>query len=206
MKKVNVLLLVIICLILSGCSAEYTLTYRNNIFDEDVVFTNISENEMTSFSRFYENSPDLRYDDDSYYNYFEDNNKKRFYYNIGSKLEKTRLISHCFEDIFIIDKDDYIDIETSGENYCKHYDLKIIFKTDKYVYEHNANNESNGVYTWDSSNDQIKILVSKSISRSSTVNDRKSRTSMVIISVIVIIIFIVSIMFRKKIKKDNNQL
>ena len=209
MKRVYKLFLIFLaCLVLTGCKAEYTLTYKNNTFSEEVIISDIEESENNKFSRYYQDSPDLKYDDNNYYNFYEDNLKKRIYYDIGKNLTKTKLISYCFEDLYIIDKKDYLDIESAGENYCKDYNIVIKFKTDKYVFDHNATSSSNGEYIWENTDNGIKLLISKKKTLTDQIKEENkqnntSSTFKIILGIIVIVIFIISLIYNKKLKKQK---
>lgn len=211
-RKYQFFLILLICLILTGCKAEYTLTYKNNNFSEEVIFFDIESMENNKFSRYYQNSPDTKYDEENYYNIEEDSSQKKiYYYDIGQKPVKTRLISYCFEDLYVIDKNDYFDIESSGENYCKDYDLTIKFKTDKYVYDHNATTVSNGEYTWKNTDDGIRLIVSKKETIKNQIKEENKISNSIsifkiILSIIIIVTFVITYCYNKKMKKQKNEI
>ena len=189
MKNKVLLLLVFISLVLcSGCKAQYNLSYIDNKFSEKVVFTDIGKDDASYFSRIYEKSPDIMFDQKHYYSYKSDNGDISLQYNIGKTLTKTKLLGYCYENIYIIDKDDYISLVADGENYCKNYDIEIRFNTDRIVYKHNANKVENGIYIWNNKNKRIELIVEKGKLK----NPNKVGALNPVVKIILFIILIIS--------------
>lgn len=214
MKK-KILLLVVL-LLMTGCTAEYELTYVNDVFKEHVVVTEpiVDENPMgLSISDINSNSHYIKIGDNNKYNYnLESRNGNHiltldFEYK-DVKLTSSRFYNDCFKNRTFIERDNYYYIELEGDSVCEYLkDVDITFKTDKYVYDINATEKDyeKGIYKWkDFSGGKIIIQVS----RNETLKSYNENLDVEFIPwyfkliISVVVIFIIFLMCRK-IKKEQ---
>ena len=172
MKK-KLILLVGLIFIVTGCTAEYELTYEDGVFSEHVVITERVEsnsNDLISISSITGDSHYLKIDGKNKYEYdLEKSNTKNvltldFVYKDIS-YEKSKIYNNCFKYRTFIDEDDYYYIKLEGDSVCDYLSsADITFKTDKLVYKINADeqDEENGIYKWNEfKGGEIIIQVSK---------------------------------------------
>ena len=137
MKKKLLLLVVLVFIVCVGCTNQYTLTYEDGIFSEQLVITDISQEDNKALLRYSEGSDYLKIDDKNSYKYIEKSGSKIYSYKMGEDFVKSPLITTCFENVFVVDKEDYLHIKTDGEYYCVSHEIEVLFKTDKEViYKH----------------------------------------------------------------------
>lgn len=215
MKK-KLLLLIGFIFVITGCTAEYELTYEDDIFSEHVVITEIVEtnsDEFMSISSIDENSHYIKLDENNKYdfNLKRDNGKNILTLDFEFKdvsFEKSRFYNDCFKYRTFIDGDDYYYIKLEGESVCEYLkEVDIVFKTDKYVYDTNAQekDEEKGIYKWKNFNGgEIIIQVSKTETLKSY-NDNQSvefipwYVKLIVSGIVVLVVFIIY----RKIKKDQ---
>ena len=169
-KKLLLIIIIILMLCLTGCSSEYTLTFRGNTVTEEIIST-IDNSEISSqnianqkseiklnnkFASFIEN--------DQYV--FEDNNtivydkkvetkgdKKivtlRYNYTLSDYLD-SKVYNTCFDEAYIGNYENGFLIIFKGKFYCSGGgQVKVNVKTDKFVVDSNATSISkDGVYSW----------------------------------------------------------
>ena len=213
MKKINILIIfAFLFLVCTGCKAKYTLTYNDEFYDEEVEISDIEDEEKKYFERIYSRSEDIKFDDSNFYNYYENNGTIKLSYNIGPVLTKTKLLSYCYENVYILDKEDYINIYTDGENYCKDKNIEINFTTDRVVYKTNAKRVVNNVFIWDTKNEGINILFGKekknkknSVVPENDYNQNESKSSGIILIIVLILAFGGISFLVVKLLKNNRQ-
>ena len=203
-KYIKYLIGVFILVLCTGCNANYTLTFVDNKFSEEVTIHDISDDDRVRLDRLTANEEYLKFDEANSYQVTDNDDNFILSYDIGDELVKTKLLKYCFDDVYIIDKDDYIYIETDGENKCSDYDIKFTFKTDKEVFRNNANKIDKNTYIWNNFNDGVDLLFSKSKPWKNRNELGKNVLYLVIVSVIVAIFIGIVFYFYKKNNLDNN--
>ncbi len=160
MKKLKFLIVIAVILLCNGCKATYKLNYYDDTFKEELVVEELSKQDQTYFDR-YNDEASLVIDDNNSYKYINDSDKKIFSYTIGKNLKNTPLLDYCFENVYVIDTEKYVNIKTDGEFYCKNYDITLKLNTDKKVINSNASSSVDGTYTWNELEDGITVQISK---------------------------------------------
>lgn len=161
MRKFKFLFIILFVVICTGCSSKYTLTYNNDKFFEELIVYNYDFEEKEVLERYTSGSEYLVIDEKNSYQYKEDNGKKIYTYNMGKDFLVSPIIKSCFEDVFVIDEDSYINIKTDGDFYCDNNKLEVYFKTDKKVLYSNASSVEDNIYKWDDLKDGLEIHFSK---------------------------------------------
>ena len=207
-KKKLIFLFVLVLFACCGCKGKYTLTYENDKFTEEIVLSELSEEDERDLIKYDNGSEYLKIDDNNSYLYALDGKNKRYKFDMGNKFVISPLINTCFENVNVVDKDNFINISTSGEYYCKGYDFEVIFKTDKKVVYNNATSISENTYKWDSVEKGIEIHVSKtelatSIGESKVSENATSLYIRLIICIVLVVIFVFTLSHLKK-KNENN--
>ena len=173
MKKKLIIVLSLL-FVLTGCSANYELTYKKGIFTEEITIyedKDISNNEeLPSITKVEEKSDKVKIKDNEYYKieHYTENDKnilKATYKFDKLSLKDSLVFNECFKEKSIIDEEKSIYIKLSGEVVCEYLEnVSITFKTDKQVINTNAEkqNKRKGIYSWDKIPDEgIIIEVSK---------------------------------------------
>lgn len=205
-KRILLLIVFVVCILCSGCKSQYTLSYIDNKFSEEVKITEIGKDDAPYFERIYEKSPDIMVDNKNYYNYKNNNGDISLQYDMGKEIVKTKLLSYCYENVYIIDKDDYVSLVADGKNYCDNNDIEIRFNTDRKVYKHNANKVDNGIYIWSSKSKKIELIVEKGALKNPNKSGFLNPTIKIILFIILIASgLIVGICLYKKSKEINKQ-
>ena len=172
MKK-KLLLLIGLVFVVTGCTAEYELSYEDGVFSEHVVITERVENnssDLISISSITSDSHYIRIDDNNKYEFELEKSATKnvltmdFVYEDIS-FEKSNFYNNCFRYRTFIDGDDYYYIKMEGDSVCDYLtSVDIVFKTDKLVYKTNADeqDEEKGIYKWNEfKGGEIIIQVSK---------------------------------------------
>lgn len=205
MKKKLLLLVVLVFIVCVGCTNQYTLTYEDGIFSEQLVITDISQEDNKALLRYSEGSDYLKIDDKNSYKYIEKSGSKIYSYKMGEDFVKSPLITTCFENVFVVDKEDYLHIKTDGEYYCVSHEIEVLFKTDKEVIYNNASIVKDNVYKWDNLEEGIEFQVSKvNLANSSSVNNNANQLYIrLIICIVFIVIIVFTVMHLKKKYKNS---
>lgn len=214
MKKIILLILI---LLVSGCTTEYNLTIENNKFNE-----NIKIDISKSLIDYTPTIPGVEKDDQitplienpvsaffstSNKNYDKKVEETENSYNINLKYNYTfdefkgsNSINSCFENIEMNGEDVYY-INLNGNFYCLYSDsIDIKIKTNNEVIRHNADRKEGNTYIWNihsgnSNNVDILFEVSKDI---------KNKSIILEISIIIVLLIILGIVL-KVIKKKNEE-
>ena len=228
MKKI---LLLIFCILLTGCDASYQLEYENNVLNENITFS--SKNGIENGINFSDIINDYNqsiyltdYDVDAgdmtdeeilnTYTVYEKsiiNNQfiLGYSYYESEKYEKSSLIHLLFNDISI---DDYNiklnDINNIFESYDNLDSIIINFKTDKIVKECNSDFVDNNIYSWyidknNYNNKSINVSLSdKKIEEyvSDVVNNTDNYINIIIVVIIIFVLIGVVVLY-DKIRKSN---
>lgn len=197
-------LLLIVPIILTGCTANYTLTYENNNFNEEVIIENINDEELSKFDKLKASDNFKDEKNNLEYKYIDNGKTKTIKLDIGEDLVVTKLLNYCYEDIYLINESNYFTIQTGGEKYCKNYDIKVNFKTDKNIINSNADSINDNVLTWNKLDKDINIQVSKTESIKKNKNEKKISESLRYIIVFVLLIVVgIATFFIYKLKNNK---
>lgn len=198
-------LLVLLFISCCGCTSKYTLTFEDDKFVEELVISDISIEEEKALIKYVSGSEYLVIDEKKSYKYEEKDKNRIYTYEMGKKLVVSPLINTCFENVYIIDEDDYIRIETDGDYYCQNYKTEVYFKTDKEVIYSNADSTDNNIYKWDSLKNGIKLQFSKTKLADLDKNTLISKkVNDVYVRLIICIVFIVMVIFTVSYFKKRN--
>lgn len=166
MKKI--LLLVIPCLLLSGCTVNYNLKIEDNKFIETIKGNVLNEElktdkEQTDINLYYElinfEQNSLISDETAKYKKTISQNKNLvdknsidyiFSYTYNKEtINDSRILNECFENFTFEEKDNKYYFIAFGDFYCNYTkDININITTDYKVINHNANKIENNTYTW----------------------------------------------------------
>lgn len=197
-------LLLIVPIILTGCTANYTLTYENNNFNEEVIIENINDEELSKFDKLKASDNFKDEKNNLEYKYIDNGKTKTIKLDIGEDLVVTKLLNYCYEDIYLINESNYFTIQTGGEKYCKNYDIKVNFKTDKNIINSNADSINDNVLTWNKLDKDINIQVSKTDSIKKNKNEKNISESLRYIIVFVLLIVVgIATFFIYKLKNNK---
>ena len=201
MKNLKLLIVISIILLCNGCKATYKLNYYEDTFKEELIVEELSQQDQTYFDR-YNDAASLVIDNNNSYKYINSSNKKIFSYTIGKSLKNTPLLDYCFENVYIIDTDKYVNIKTDGEFYCKNYDITLNLNTDKKVINSNASSSVDGTYTWNELEDGIVVQISKeeSLLDSNSVVKNNLKDLYIRLAIVIgfIVIFVFTMIWLKK--------
>lgn len=171
MKKI--IFLITLCLLLTGCTANYNLEITNNEFKEsitgNVLNTEIEEDKNATDINMHNYL--LRSEQNVFYN--NDNilyNKKHNDTENGIDFEYTytfnennfinsRILNECFDNYTFENKNNEYYISLSGNFYCNYADTtNINLTTDYKVTAHNAESKKQNTYTWKIDKDNTEDL------------------------------------------------
>lgn len=216
-KKIIILLLP---LLLTGCTINYDLTINKNSISERVTGS-VEKEEYeikdtdTSLNTFYvlinEDVNPVITEDDLYKKSITNTGAGIDYeytYNYKNNYDKSRIINSCFENHLVSETDEYYKIELTGDFYCLYSDKIDINVTSNYeVIENNANEVNGNKYKWTiSSSDNVNILltVSKKVEYTEPVKAKTFSTFQLIGLIIFIILTIITYFLYKK--KNNRKI
>lgn len=217
MKKILILILFIF--LLSGCSVEYNLEFKDNIFIEKLSVGQFDSNEVKEFGYFTPYAT-INHTTEELYKFDYSNNYLKLSYNHkGSNFEKSIAFNECYELSNISYDDKYYYILTSNEFKCMSYlgykadEVKINFKSDHVVVEANADYVDGNTYTWvinnnNSSNKPIKLKMVKEVVDDDKTDNNEDKNKyesvfLIILGVVVIGVLVVGIHIYKRIGMRN---
>lgn len=228
MKKIVMLFLTVI--LLTGCSAQYNLSYYDNIYsenleilgvkDDSVFVSDIEENLGKVYVVDYTNDYGDMNEQDVINNYstynktlINENDKYGIKFNYDYKKEDNIINSNIINNLFdsVIINDNYINIYNS-KNIFSYYDnldnITIKFESDKNVKESNADEVKDNICYWyinkdNYENKDIRIIFdndSKFVSQY-----KKSVTTFLdyLIYIFLICMLILILVIYNKVKKSN---
>lgn len=165
MKK-RIIYLIIIILSLTGCTCEYNLNIKDDIFSEEIILNGNGE-ETSLFNQkwqipidkeVYNNlsgDPSSNIDiENDIYNYKVSGNKLLFNYDFSiHELNNSTAISNCYKTATANYFQDRIILSTSSEVLCfdKYPNLdKLVINitVDRPIISHNADYKNGNIYTW----------------------------------------------------------
>ena len=210
------LLVLIGLFLLTGCTAEYNLTYENNVFDEEIIIYEDKgiedDDSFVSITDINENDERVKLSDNKYYKVSLSNDNthnilKLNYTYDDLSLKESKVFEECFEVKSFMDEKDYYYIHLSGDVTCEYLtSAKVTFRTDKKVLKTNATtkDEKDGTYTWDKlTSDGVEIQVSKNLDKGYTPRTKTMIPWYVSIPLFVVLGVVVFALV-KYIKQNNN--
>jgi len=149
--------LVLIVLLLSGCSVEYRLNFNDNNLEE-IVTLNIMNNEKNKIEELKQNQVYAISDvmSQQLYDVTYEDNKVIYKYNYSFETIKRALyINQCFDAIgFTKENDEYIILTSEGFN-CMNYSyvpvdgVTVKITSNRKVIDSNADKVNNDEYIWE---------------------------------------------------------
>jgi len=217
MRIKRLFILIAVLFIITGCTAEYELTYENGVFSEHIVVKDeVLKNNNSGIMHITElkTNPKLaKIDEKNSYKYKFSTDGTNDILNLdftydNISIEKSPVFNQCFRYQNFIDGDNYYYIDLETDMFCEYLSTSdIVFKTDKLVLTENADEKDvdKGIYKWnDFDGGHIYIQVSKT----ETISDKEQATHgefipwyiKLIISLIAVVVVIVIL---RKIKRDH---
>lgn len=157
MKK---LLILILLLFITGCDAEYTLKYEDNVFSDSIeVFDYYNSEDESSEDKdlsYFVNKKQY-YDIDGLNPYkvnYEETSENYYDLKYTATFDKvsyefSSVLNNCVQYHDFVEDEEKIYIMAYGEYYCEYFDkLNISLITDKKVTYSNADEEKNGKHIW----------------------------------------------------------
>lgn len=221
MKKKVLMLLSIV--LLSGCTAEYNLEFKDDVFYE-VIEGTVNNDEIEEevegrtdvnpiyYNLYIEDNPLISSSEEVYNKQIIDieNGKKfNFSYAYDGNFDKAKVINYCFEENIFEEDDEFYYINLSGKFGCLYSDeLKINVTSDKAVLENNADSIKNNTYSWTINEDNvddvnIMMAISKSISSKDNEYKVEISTFKIVAFVILIVLSIITYFLYRKKNSDN---
>lgn len=158
MKKKLFALIVISLFVVSGCQANYTISYEDGVFNENLELINskseyIEDDEgHASFESFRDGKVIASIDGQE--RYAMDPNSTKYDMILNHRLENTTLddmisINECFSDHTYSDENGQIYFSAYGDFLCSYLkDSTVTLKTDSEVLYTNAHETKDGLYIW----------------------------------------------------------
>ena len=221
MKKKTLLLLIF--LLVCGCTNRYTITFNDDKIDEEVI-VNILDNSIPTLS---ETAKQNGIELDDQLTPFIEGDQYPFFGNNDIKYEKTiehgagqsvvtlkysykpkefnksQAMKKCFSDASFTENENQYSFSATGKFYCLYADeIEVNFITDKKVLDHNANKVSGNKYTWIINNDNYKnVNINIQLSKG-TLEKRKTRANMILM-IIGLILLLIGLTIYMKIRKNQ---
>lgn len=157
MKK---LLILILLLFITGCDAEYTLKYEDNVFSDSIEvfdYYNFEDESSEDKDLSYFVNKKQYYDIDGLNPYkvnYEETSENYYDLKYTATFDKvsyefSSVLNNCVQYHDFVEDEEKIYITAYGEYYCEYFDkLKISLITDKKVTYSNADEEKNGKHIW----------------------------------------------------------
>ena len=207
--------LLILVLLLSGCSATYKLEIKDDDFKEDISISmesseksNISYFKNNKFYAIMDGASDFRE-----YNKKVSNNQTEsiaeFSYKYdGLEFSSSTILSSCFNAYNVVSQDDYYIISTSEgircateENNVLLDSIKVIIKTNHVVKKSNANYVNGHEYSWEFNKDDyekgniyIKLYKDKYVFN---YNNEFTIKLMIVLGIIIVVAISIFIIIKK---------
>lgn len=216
MKKI---LIILLPLLLMGCTVNYNLTFNSNSVNE-VITGSVRKDEYeikdtdTGLNDFYilinEDTKALINDDELYKKNIITTDGAIDYeytYNYKRNYDKSRIINSCFENHLVSETDDYYKIDLSGEFYCLYSNKININVTSNYeVLDSNASEIDGNKYKWvidSSDNVNISMTVSKKIEYVEPTRAKTMSTFQLVGLIIFVVLSVITYFLYKKKNSDK---
>jgi len=214
------LLSIIICLLLTGCTANYNLEIVGNNFYEtisgNVLNSEIRSNSNETDTGIFEyllnsEQPVFKNNDTIFYNKILNNKKNSVDFENSYKFNNinfnnSRILDACFENHTFKTENNIYYIFLSGKFNCAYADKTNISLTTKHlVTTHNADKVNKNKYTWTinkNEEEKINIYISIDKSKTSKSNNLNWSTTKTITLIILILLSSIAIFIGKKIIKN----
>lgn len=222
--KIKIIFLTLIIFIITGCSAEYTLTIDKDKFSETINILEkesiVSENiEKQGFSDTVANSlanfEGIRSDLNR--KKIIENDKVGYQYNYDYEIKSYSMtpspVAECYDSFEIKNSTNEIEIKTSNQflcynNYPMIDEFKVTINSNYKLIESNADFIENGKYTWNINYDEITnkpiyIKLEKKIDNSIKKEGSNLVLNFIKLVILVAILVGIIIFIKKKTKKDD---
>ena len=201
MNKKGLLILILFTIItLSGCSANYTLTYENDTFTETVnVRGEETDQAHPSYEKIKENGyhADVEKKELFTLDYNSTKNDVTLTHELQDvKLDKLKAVHECFGLYKYDETEESYYLSLYGDYYCSYLeDSTFTLETDSVVTLHNAHRVEKNKYIWDLDEEKIKDSGIKFQVMKSTIKDVKvsGNTMLPLSAKILILILIVGV-------------
>lgn len=157
--KRSALILLLVCLFLSGCTAKYDLNISDDIFDENVHVEfkekEFSIEELSTMSHIINGETNAFYGEDGNEiinkELTKKGNKQVFNMNYrytSDNFDNAYVINNCFDGHVFLEDENHYYLAALGDFYCNYNgDVDISISTDYIVLDTNAKYK-NGKYVW----------------------------------------------------------
>ncbi len=200
MKKILLLLLCII--FITGCTAKYEVYFDKNNINETINieldgnindFKNIGDGEYIEEELLKNYIPVLNINNTYYSKNIDVKNSKSYVKLAGSyaynELEHSSIINRCFNNIYVNNTDDYIDISLK-DYICAYYgDLDLHVSSYYTIYNSNGEKSKDNTHTWNINtimNEGIELRIIKKH------EEEKKSSIKNVFSIIVIVMLIIT--------------
>lgn len=214
MKKTTILIML---LLLTGCSIEYNVDINDNIVEETITGY-VTDKEIGDGSKgtglniyydlLYKEQHALIFGDDLYTKNISEKGKKIYYnfeYAYENNYKDSMIINSCYENVLFTEDDNFYYINLGGEFSCMYAD-KINVSVFSYntIIDSNADKISDDKYIWTIENENdadINLTISKTLKKENYSNSSKGKgmKTFRIVSFIILIILsaVVYLLYRK---------
>ena len=188
--------------ILNGCDVKYNLSYKDNIFTEDLTINNYTvEDDFLFLIEHYANDPIYSDVNDKVLTSKKISKKTDNVYNLEFKsiyenepYENSVAFSECFQYHTFNETDDKLYISVYGDYYCDEFEeLQVVFNTDKKINFSNAHDSYSTRLIWNF-NKEDKIDIELEIDKNINIINYKL---IIILITIVLMIIVISVVIYK---------
>lgn len=220
MKKRNILILILVLLI-TGCTPEYNLEIKFGKISEKLVISQIPSNYTSNNFKSTLSIPE----DNEFYNISFNNNIATYQYNYDfDNISESNMINSCYNAFNFYKENDYYVLHTGSEFTCYPYqindfmfaeynELNIKIKFDGYqILENNADSVEENTYKWtinkNNYNNKSIFLKFKKIYTSETQQSQSGVNPLIIFIIlgIIIVIVILILIYALNLNKKRNKL
>ena len=213
----RIILLLIFVFLLTGCSVNYNLDIKSDVFteriDADVLEKELTEDDKLSITSFANHNINAFFSNENgyYLKKVEENNGK---YNITlsydydpNSFSDSNILNNCFNDAKFEETDNYYYLSAYGDFNCQYAKkIKVNITSEFAALENNAKKVEGNTYTWyleEGKEADIFLILSKNV-KGKEISKNKFADKFEIIGAIVFIILvaIVLLIYFKKYKKD----
>lgn len=210
MKKIKLILFVFLFCMLTGCSVDYNLEFKDRVLSETIKI-DASDSDITieEIEKMLEEQVYREEEEQQPYKVKQSNKKIQLSqrYNVQT-IKNSPLLNQCYTAYNFLENENYYDLTTSEVFTCNPFDymyidnLQIKIKTNHKVINHNADRVEHNTYVWNitrenANNKPIQIRFSK--------ETKENNIGLIILGITVIIaIIILGVVLWKK--KKNNQI
>ena len=214
----RIILLLIFVFLLTGCSVNYNLDIKSDVFteriDADVLEKELTEDDKLSITSFSNHDINAFFSSKNgyYLKKIEDNNGK---YNITlsydydpNSFSDSNILNNCFNDAEFEETEDYYYLSAYGDFNCQYAKkIKVNITSEFASIDNNASKVKGNTYTWyleEGKEADIFLVLSKNV-KSKVISKNKFADKFEIIGIIIFAILaaILFLMYWKKYKKEN---